>query len=161
MFGDALIVGIVDLLTAWNSLRILFRPMGSSRYFHPVNCCLSNPLKSPFFPIPMLGLNKFSNSTSLFLLVSIMNLQHPSVSQRWDSQFWSVRSEAHHYQGLTRVQCAEAHKISSGPARTESETWGLRAGERAKAGPCGGGRKVAGRGEGRRVSASSPVTPIR
>lgn len=36
------------------------------------------------------------------------------------------------------------------------------AGEMARAGPCGGGGKGAvGRGEGRQVSASSPVTPIR
>lgn len=38
----------------------------------------------------------------------------------------------------------------------------MRASKRAEAGPHGvGGREAGGRGEGRRVSASSSVTPIR
>ena len=69
-------------------------------------------------------------------------------------------SEAHHHQGLSRVQCAEVHK-SSGLACMELETWGLMAAEMAGGlvEEEGGGAGV--RGEGRQVSASSPVTPIR
>lgn len=71
----------------------------------------------------------------------------PSVPQQWEGQpglichrWWA---EAHHNQGLTRVQCAQVHK-SSALARMVLETWGLKAGERANAGPCGDG----GRGGG-------------
>lgn len=71
-------------------------------------------------------------------------------------------SDAHQRPGLKRVQCAEVHKSSR--ARMYGGWWreGLTAGEMAGEGSRGGGVREAGeRGEGRRVSASSPVTPIR
>lgn len=70
-------------------------------------------------------------------------------------------SGAHHHQGLSRVQCAEVHKSRS------LHVWSWRHEvlcpvRRLGQGPVlEGGREAGERGEGRQVSASSPVTPIR